>query len=672
MNDATLQPTDALLLVDVQNDFLPAGALGIPGADAIVPILNEYLRHFARRHLPIFASRDWHPENHCSFHEQGGRWPAHCVAHTLGAAFAPDLQLPPLAITISKGTTPEREALSAFAGTDLATQLRARGVRRLFIGGLATDYCVLHTVCDGLRRDFRVHLLTDAIRAVDLSRGDGELAVAEMQRCGALLTTLEEFRPPNPGISPLLIDQYELAMFRGYAKAGMNETAVFEFFVRNLPVNWNFLVAAGLSSVLDFLEGFRFSPTDLEWLQSTGGFGAETAHQLMGCRFAGDVHAMPEGTVFFPDEPLLRITARIPEAQLIETRVLNLLHVQTLVASKAARCVLAAPGKTLIEFGARRAHGAEASLLAARSCYLAGFAGTSDVLPGQQFGIPISGTMAHSFVEAFADEREAFLAFARANPRNAVFLLDTYDTEAAAHKVVELAPTLRAEGIEIKGVRLDSGDLGKHAREVRRILDGGGLGHATIFASGNLDEYELRRLIFENAPIDGYGMGTRIVTAADAAYLDCAYKIQEYAGRPRCKRSEGKATWPGAKQVYRHFEHDGPMTFDVVATTTETRLGVPLLACVMRNGCRTGEEPSLAAVAAHTRDELARLPRSLRGLEHGERFPVVRSQALQAVGKKLNADFESGADGGGPIRTGRLPGIPGGLSTDEAVGDRWR
>lgn len=647
MNAAAVQPGDALLLVDVQNDFLPGGALGIAGADAIVPVLNQYLRYFTPRRLPIFASRDWHPENHCSFHEQGGRWPVHCVAHTHGAEFSHELQLPALAITVSKATTPGREALSAFAGTELAAQLQARGVQRLFVGGLATDYCVLHTVCDALRRGFRVHVLADAIRAVDSSRGDGELAIAEMQRCGALLTTLEDFRPANPGLSSLLVDQYHFTMLRGYLASHMEESAVFEFFVRKLPANWNFLVTAGLASVLDFLESVRFSPADLEWLETHGGFGPDVLRELATWRFTGDVHAMPEGTVFFPDEPILRVTAPIMQAQLVETRLLNLLHFQTLIASKAARCVLAAPEKTLIEFGARRAHGAEASLFAARSCYVAGFQGTSNVLAAQQFGIPLSGTMAHSFIQAFDEERDAFLAFARANPDNVVLLLDTYDTEAAAKKVVALAPALRAEGIAIKGVRLDSGDLAEHAREVRHILDQGGLRQVIIFASGNIDEYGLHSLGAETAPIDGYGIGTRVVTAADSAYLDCAYKLQEYAGQARCKHSEGKATWPGAKQVYRHSEPDGRITFDVVATADETRLGRPLLTCVMRNGRRTLEEPSLADVAAHARDELAHLPSSLRSLDGENPFPVTMSQPLRALARRLGASV----DGAGALQT---------------------
>ncbi len=257
--------------------------------------------------------------------------------------------------------------------------------------------------------------------------------------------------------SPLLTDLYQLTMLQGYFEQGMEETAVFEFFVRKLPPERNFLLAAGLEQVLDFLENLRFTPQELEWLERCGRFRPAFVRYLEQLHFTGDVHAMPEGTLFFPNEPILRITAPLPQAQLVETRLINLLHFQTLVASKAARSVLVAPGKLLVDFGLRRAHGAEAGLLAARASYLAGFSGTSTVQAAQLFGIPIYGTMAHSFIQAHGDEIEAFEHFAHANPDNVVLLIDTYDTEAAAAKAVSLAPQLRRAGIAIKGVRLDSG-----------------------------------------------------------------------------------------------------------------------------------------------------------------------------------------------------------------------
>ena len=262
--------------------------------------------------------------------------------------------------------------------------------------------------------------------------------------------------------------------------------------------------------------------------------------------------------MFFADEPILRVTAPLPQAQFVETRIVNLLNFQTVIASKAARAVLVAQEKPLVDFGLRRAHGAEAGLMAARASYIAGFSATSNVLAGQRFNIPISGTMAHSFVQAHDDEISAFARFAEANPGNVVLLIDTYETEAAAEKVVRLAPELKKLGIDIQGVRIDSGDLGLHARKVRAILDEAGLREVRIFASGNLDEYLVRDLIESNAPIDAFGIGTRIDTSSDAPYLDCAYKLQEYAGRARRKRSEGKTTWPGGEASLPHVRPRWP------------------------------------------------------------------------------------------------------------------
>ena len=351
----------------------------------------------------------------------------------------------------------------------------------------------------------------------------------------------------NPEYSALLTDLYQLTMLQGYWQHEMHETAVFEFFVRKLPTQRNFLLAAGLEQAITYLEELAFSSAEIEWLAATQRFQPAFVRWLENLHFTGDVDAMPEGTVFFADEPILRVTAPLPQAQFVETRIVNLLNFQTVVASKAARAVLVAQEKALVDFGLRRAHGAEAGLMAARASYIAGFSATSNVLAGQRFNIPISGTMAHSFVQAHDDEISAFARFAEANPGNVVLLIDTYETEAAAEKVVRLAPKLKQLGIDIQGVRIDSGDLGLHARKVRAILDEAGLREVRIFASGNLDEYILRDLIEGNAPIDAFGVGTRIDTSCDAPYLDCAYKLQEYAGRPRRKRSEGKTTWPGPK-----------------------------------------------------------------------------------------------------------------------------
>jgi nicotinate phosphoribosyltransferase len=402
----------------------------------------------------------------------------------------------------------------------------------------------------------------------------------------------------NPEYSALLTDLYQLTMLQGYWQHEMHETAVFEFFVRKLPTQRNFLLAAGLEQAITYLEELAFSSVEIEWLTATQRFQPAFVRWLENLHFTGDVDAMPEGTVFFADEPILRVTAPLPQAQLVETRIINLLNFQTVVASKAARAVLVAQEKALVDFGLRRAHGAEARLMAARASYIAGFSATSNVLAGQRFNIPISGTMAHSFVQAHDDEISAFARFAEANPGNVVLLIDTYETEAAAEKVVRLAPKLKQLGIDIQGVRIDSGDLGPHARKVRAILDEAGLREVRIFASGNLDEYFLRDLIEGNGPIDAFGVGTRVDTSCDAPYLDCAYKLQEYAGQPRRKRSEGKTTWPGRKQVYRSFDRGGYMI--IVSWAQEYPVRDPIILVISSEPISERRQPSTVGRKSHT------------------------------------------------------------------------
>ncbi|ACO80731.1 nicotinate phosphoribosyltransferase [Azotobacter vinelandii CA] len=439
---------------------------------------------------------------------------------------------------------------------------------------------------------------------------------------------------PAPGA--LLTDLYQLTMLQGYVERDMLDGAVFEFFARKPPACRNFYLAAGLEQVLDYLEQLHFTQGELDWLSGLGLFRPAFLDYLAGLRFSGEVQAMAEGTPFFADEPILRVVAPLPEAQLVESRLINLLHFQTLIASKAARLTLAASGRRLVDFGLRRAHGAEAGLLAARASYLAGFQASATVLAGAQFGIPLAGTMAHSFVQAHLDEAEAFEHFARSLPQSVLLLIDTYDTEAAARKVVELAPRLAAAGIRVQGVRLDSGDLGEHARRVRAILDRGGLGDATVFASGNLDEYEVRRLLAEGAPIDGFGVGTRLDTSSDAPYLDCVYKLQEYAGQPRRKRSEGKATWPGRKQVWRRYDDDGRCRGDSLMLEGETGEGQALIRPVMRDGRRLAPSPSLREVRAHALRQLDTLPAALRALEPAPPYPVAVSEALRDLAERAD------------------------------------
>ena len=410
----------------------------------------------------------------------------------------------------------------------------------------------------------------------------------------------------------------------------------FEFFVRRLPARRGFLVAAGLEQALDFLESLQFSQEEIDWLRQNYQFTDGFLDYLGSLRFTGDVDAMPEGTVFFADEPIIRVTAPLPEAQLVETRLINILHFQSVIASKAARMVLAAPGKQLVDFGLRRAHGMEAGLMAARASYLAGFAGTATVLARKDFGIPVFGTMAHSFIQAHADETAAFSAFARSRPDNLVLLLDTYDTETVARKVVKLAPRLKEAGITVHGVRLDSGDLIALSKNVRRILDEGNLRNVTIFASGGLDEDELVRMLGANAPIDGFGIGTSLTTSSAAPALDCAYKLQEYAGIARRKRSVGKATWPGRKQVWRSFGDDGRMTGDVLALQDDRRAGESLLLPFMRRGRRLAAPPALADIRKRAAQGLAQLPEPLRHLSDGTTLPVTVAPGLIALAEEVD------------------------------------
>ncbi|PTN11617.1 nicotinate phosphoribosyltransferase [Nitrosomonas aestuarii] len=403
-------------------------------------------------------------------------------------------------------------------------------------------------------------------------------------------------------------------------------------FVRKLPAGRNFLVAAGLEQVLDYLENLRFSQDELTWL--AGRFPSHVIDYLDNLRFTGDVHAMPEGTVFFPNEPIIRITAPLPQAQLIESRIINLIHFETLIASKAVRSVLVAPGKTLVDFGMRRAHGAEAALLAARASYLAGFSGSATVLAGAVYDIPLYGTMAHSFIQAHDDEIVAFEHFARSHPENTVMLIDTYHTENAATKIVALADKLRHDQITINSVRLDSGDLAEHARNVRQILDQGGLKKTTIFASGNIDEYRL------HAPIDGFGIGTALDTSSDAPALDCVYKLQEYAGQPRRKHSEGKAAWPGRKQVFRGFDAENCMMGDVVALEeNDLQSGDPLIKPVMIEGRRVQDKMSLHDIRKKTLKSYANLPKRLTTLDNASIYPVRISEAIHRLADQMDTEL---------------------------------
>jgi nicotinate phosphoribosyltransferase len=437
----------------------------------------------------------------------------------------------------------------------------------------------------------------------------------------------------------LFTDLYELTMAASYRRDGMTGPATFSLFVRRLPPERSFLVAAGLEEMLRFLAGFRFSARALEYLATLQRFEPDFLEYLRDLRFTGSVRAVPEGTPVFADEPLLEVTAPIAEAQLVESAVLNFCHLQTTLASKAARCVLAARGRPIVEFGLRRTHGADAALKAVRCAYIAGAEQTSNVLAGLTYGVPPTGTMAHSYVCAFPHEIDAFRAFAAAFPSRAILLIDTYDTVAAAHKAVQVARELAARGERLAGVRLDSGDLVALSRAVRGILDTAGLGSVQIFVSGNLDEFAIERCTAANAPIDAYGVGTRMNVSADAPYLDMAYKLVRYGERDVLKISPGKETWTGEKQVYRRFAGDGRYVEDTLALRDEPAPSgtIGLLQPVMTGGRLIRPLEPLSTIRARCAAALAALPEAVRRLSGATRYPVTPSAALAERQRTLKA-----------------------------------
>lgn len=436
----------------------------------------------------------------------------------------------------------------------------------------------------------------------------------------------------------LVTDLYQLTMLQAYLEHGMHAPATFELFTRRLPPNRNFLIAAGLDAALDYLENLRFEAAEIDYLESLGRFSAEFLEYLRGFRFSGSVDALPEGTPFFANEPLLRVHAPLPEAQLVETRLLNLIQLPTAVASKTARVVAAADGRSVVDFGLRHAHGADASLAASRAAYIAGVQATSNVAAGQAFGIPVAGTMAHSFVQAHDREREAFRRFMTTFP-SAALLVDTYDVEAGVATVIELVR--EAGGVAPSALRLDSGDLAAHARRTRRQLDQAGLPQVQIIASGNLDEHEITRLVADGAPIDSFGVGAALAVSEDAPCLDVVYKLVAYDGRGRMKLAAQKATLPNPKQVFRQFD-GGAATHDVLGLADETLDGQQLLEHAMRNGERLpGSRRSLDETRAHAERSLAVLSPRVRALEPATPpYPVEISPALGEAAARTRRRLE--------------------------------
>jgi nicotinate phosphoribosyltransferase len=441
----------------------------------------------------------------------------------------------------------------------------------------------------------------------------------------------------------LFTDYYELTMCAAYYDNKNFETATFDLFIRRLPENRSYFLFAGLEEALGYLQSIKFTEEHLSYLKKQG-FQADFLEYLRNFKFTGEVWALPEGTIAFPNEPLIRITAPIIEAQLVETFLLNSINHQTMIASKASRVVEAAKGKAVIEFGLRREPGIDAGMKVARSSYIAGCQGTSNVLAGMAYGIPVFGTMAHSFIMSYPKEIDAFRAFAKTFPDKSTLLIDTYDDIAGAEKAVVVAKELQAKGIRLGGVRLDSGNLAESSKKIRKILDAQNLQFAKIFASGDLDEYKITELLAAEAPIDSFGVGTKMGTSADRPYLDGIYKLcetQKADGTfaPIMKLSKDKITLPGRKQVYRFRNGDGTFKRDTIALTDESAMGEPLLVKVMDQGKLLVKLPTLTEIRSFAAENLAKLPQQYKVLANAPAYPVELSAKLQKLIETVKAQI---------------------------------
>jgi nicotinate phosphoribosyltransferase len=433
----------------------------------------------------------------------------------------------------------------------------------------------------------------------------------------------------------LLTDLYELTMAQSYFQEEHNDLATFSLFIRKYPPHRGFFVSCGLEDVLRYLEGLRFTPGAIDRLHRTGIFSDDFLEYLKGLRFTGVVRAIPEGRLFFVDEPVLEVTAPIIEAQIVETFIINQINLQCLIASKAARCVHAARGRNVIDFSLRRTQGTDAGMKVARASYIAGFNATSNVLAGVTYGIPLSGTMAHSYISSYEHEIDAFRAFARSFPERSILLIETYDAITGAQKAVEVAREMAAQGRRLRGVRIDSGDLLTLGRKVRGILDEAGFHDVQIVGSGGLDEFDIEKLSREDAPYDAYGVGTRMGVSGDAPWTDMAYKLARYGERPVLKLSTGKVSLPDAKQVFR-FTEAGQMHHDVIALHDEMiDGGEPLLERVMAEGKPLSPLPKISEIRGRFLEEFARFDDCYKAIYDPDTYSVEVSARLQSLKEKI-------------------------------------
>jgi len=432
----------------------------------------------------------------------------------------------------------------------------------------------------------------------------------------------------------LLTDLYELTMGAAYYRQKMFAPATFSLFIRDYPPHRAYFVSAGLDEVLDFLASLNFSQEDLDYLDGTGRFSQDFLHYLSQLRFTGHVSAIPEGRLFFKDEPILEVTAPIIEAQLVETYVINAINLQVAIATKASRCVHAAEGRSLVDFSLRRTQGAEAGLKVARTSFLSGFDGTSNVLAGKLYNIPIFGTMAHSFITSFENEIDAFRAFSQVFPENTVLLIDTYENMSGARNAAQIAREMAARGHSLKGVRLDSGDMAEISKKVKAFFDAEGLKEISIFASGGFDEFKIAQVLKEGAKIDAFGVGTKMGVSADAPYTDMAYKLVKYDERPVLKLSAGKKTLVDEKQVFRE-KRDGKLIKDVISLRREKGSGEPLLKPIMRHGERSEPPDTLEAIRTRFREEFEQLDDCHKAITNPKPFPVELSGGLQNLQEEV-------------------------------------
>ena len=431
----------------------------------------------------------------------------------------------------------------------------------------------------------------------------------------------------------LFTDLYELTMAQAYFQHDELSEATFSLFIRQNPANRGFMVSSGLNDVLEYFEYPPFNENDLSKLHSTGIFASEFLEYLGGIsKFTGSIRAIPEGRIFFANEPILEITGPVVQAQLAETYIINQINFQTLLATKSARCYVAAQGRGLADFASRRTHGTDAALKMARASYIGGFQSTSNVLAGLNYGINLSGTMAHSFISSFPSEIEAFRAYASSFPHRTVLLLDTYDTIRGAHNAAVIGKELEETGSQLLGVRLDSGDFDGLSRQVRGILDDAGLSYVNIIASGGLDEFQIETLVRSNAPIDQFGVGTKVGVSADAPWSDMSYKLVEYNQLPVMKLSTDKISMPGKKQVFRYLDDRNLFDRDVIGSINEDLGGTEhLLRQVLLNGTQLIDKPNLQDIQDRFRDDLGKLDWAHQHLYNPVQYPVTISPNLQAL-----------------------------------------